>query len=162
MAALQGAVASGYDDDVAVNVGEALGLDVTGTVEVLLDETLPAAERRDRLARCRFEELGDFLARAGDLESASTAAECGFDGHGKPVRVDEVEHLCCPRYRVEGARGQRCADPLGDVAGGYLVAELLDRFGGRANPGEAGRDDGARKFGVLGKETVTGMYGVRP
>ena len=46
VAALQRAVAGGDDDDVAVLVGEALGLDVARLVEELLDEALAAAERR--------------------------------------------------------------------------------------------------------------------
>ena len=45
VAALQRAVAGGDDDDVAVLVGEALGLDVARLVEELLDEALAAAER---------------------------------------------------------------------------------------------------------------------
>jgi hypothetical protein len=50
VAALQGAVAGGDDDDVAVRIREALGLDVAGLVEVLLHEALAATERRDGLA----------------------------------------------------------------------------------------------------------------
>ena len=65
VAALQRAVAGGDDDDVAVLVGQALGLDVPRLVEVLLDEALAAAERRDRLADRRLEELGDLLERRG-------------------------------------------------------------------------------------------------
>ena len=44
VAALQRAVAGGDDDDVAVLVGQALGLDVARLVEELLDEALAAAE----------------------------------------------------------------------------------------------------------------------
>ena len=61
VAALQRAVAGRDDDDVAVAVGEALGLDVPRLVEVALDEALAAAERGDRLADRRLEQLGDLL-----------------------------------------------------------------------------------------------------
>ena len=64
VAALQRAVAGRDDDDVAVLVGEALGLDVPRLVEELLDEALAAAERADRLADRGLERVGDlFLLR---------------------------------------------------------------------------------------------------
>ena len=63
-------------------VREALGLDVAGLVEVLLDEALTATERRDRLAGGGVEQLGDFLARAGDLEPTTATAE-----RGQAVRI---------------------------------------------------------------------------
>ena len=50
VAALQRAVAGGDHDHVAVGVGQALGLDVPGPVQVALDEALAAAEGGDRLA----------------------------------------------------------------------------------------------------------------
>ena len=115
VAALQRAVAGRHDHDVAVLVGEALGLDVAGLVEVLLDEALAAAERRDRLAGGRLEELGHLLARAGDLEAAAAAAEGGLDRHGQAVHVDELEHLRGIRHRVQRAGGERRAHLLGDV-----------------------------------------------
>ena len=74
VAALERAVAGGDDDDVAVLVGEALGLDVARPVEELLDEALAAAERRDGLADGRLVELGDLLEGASDLEAATAAA----------------------------------------------------------------------------------------
>ena len=58
VAALQRAVARGDDDDVAVLVGEALGLDVAGVVEEALDEALAAAEGGDRLAHGGLEQSG--------------------------------------------------------------------------------------------------------
>src|SRR5690606_28948404 len=75
VAALQRAVAGRDDHDVAVLVGEALGLDVAGTVEELLDQALAPTEGRDRLADGRLVEVGDLLEGAGDLEAAPAAAE---------------------------------------------------------------------------------------
>ena len=65
VAALQRAVAGAGDDDVAVLVGDHLGLDVARLVEVALDEALAAAERGDRLAGGRLEQLGDLLDACG-------------------------------------------------------------------------------------------------
>ena len=158
--ALQRAVARRHDHDVAVLVGEALGLDVARLVEVLLDEALAPAERGDRLAGGRIEELGHLLAGAGDLEAATAAAERGLDRHGEPVHVDELEHLRGIRHGVQRARRERGAHLLGDVARGDLVAEALDRLGRRADPGEAGVDHGAGEVGVLGEEAVAGVHRV--
>ncbi len=68
VAALQRAVAGRHDDDVAVAIGQALGLDVARLVEELLDQALAAAEGRHGLADGRLVQLGDLLAGAGDLE----------------------------------------------------------------------------------------------
>ena len=87
-------------------VGEALGLDVARLVEVLLDEALAAAERGDRLAGRRLEQLGDLLAGAGDLEAAAAAAERGLDRDGQPELVDEREHLVGIRRRGSGVPGR--------------------------------------------------------
>ena len=51
VATLQRAVTGRHDNDVAVRVGETLGLDVTGLVQVLLDETLTTTEGRNCLSR---------------------------------------------------------------------------------------------------------------
>ena len=80
VAALQRAVAGGDDHDVAVLVGQHLGLDVPRAVEVLLDEALAAAEGGHRLAHGRVVELGDLLHRARDLQAATAAAEGRLDG----------------------------------------------------------------------------------
>ncbi len=61
--------------DVAVLVGEALGLHVPRLVEVLLDEALAPTERRDRFTRRRLELRGDLLARElAALESRKARA----------------------------------------------------------------------------------------
>ena len=141
VAALQRAVAGGDDDDVAVLVGQALGLDVPGLVEVALDEALAAAEGGDRLADRGLVQLGDLLERAGDLEAASAAAERGLD-RDRAGRAPRRRRP--PRRRPSTGSGvpgdQRRADPLGDVAGRDLVAEVSMACGRRADPGQAGVD----------------------
>ena len=117
VAALQRAVAGADDDDVAVLVGEALGLDVARLVEVALDEALAAAERGDRLADGGLEQLGDLLERAGDLQAAAAAAERGLDGDRQAVLLGEGDDLVGARDRVGGARHQRRAGALRRCAG---------------------------------------------
>ena len=65
VAALQRAVAGGDHHDVAVRVGEALGLHVPRPVQVALDEALAVAERRGGLADRRLVQLGDLVRRCG-------------------------------------------------------------------------------------------------
>ncbi|GAA3290345.1 hypothetical protein GCM10020295_04560 [Streptomyces cinereospinus] len=77
VAALQRAVTRRHDHDVAVGVGQALGLDVARLVEVALHEALAAAERGHRLAHRRVVQLRHLLQRPGDLQTASAAAEGG-------------------------------------------------------------------------------------
>ena len=105
---LEGAVARRDDDDVAVGVGEALGLDVPRLVEEALDEALAATEGRDGLARGGVEKLGDVLAVARDLEAATSAAEGGLDGDGE---AEAPRRRRSPRRRSR--RGPRCRAPAG-------------------------------------------------
>lgn len=79
---LQRAVTGRHDYNVALVVGQTLGLDVTRFVEVLLDETLTATESGDCLACRGLKLFGDFLARARNLETATTATERRLDGDG--------------------------------------------------------------------------------
>ena len=103
VAALQRAVAGGDDDDVAVGVGQALGLDVARLVEVALDEALAAAERGDGLADGRLEQLGDLLEGAGDLQAATAAAVRRLDGDREAVLLGERDDLVGVLDRVGGA-----------------------------------------------------------
>jgi hypothetical protein len=96
MASLQRAVARRDDDDVALGIREALRLDVARLVEVLLHEALAATEGGDRLASGRFEQLGDLVELAGDLETASAAAVGGLDGDGQADLLGEGDDLIGP------------------------------------------------------------------
>ena len=106
VAALEGAVARGDDHDVAVLVGQALGLDVPRLVQVPLDEALAPAERCDGLADRRVEELGDLLLLPRHLEAAAAAAEGRLDGDRQAVLLGEGDR---PRRRRR--RGHGCRRP---------------------------------------------------
>ncbi len=160
VAALQRAVAGRDDDDVAVRVGQALGLDVTRPVEEPLDEALTAAESRNRLAGRGLEQLRDLLERACDLEPAATATERGLDRDRQTVLSCEGDDLVGRRHRIGRPGNERCPSALGDVPGGDLVAERVDRVGGGADPGQAGRDDATGEVGVLGEKAVARVQGV--
>ena len=103
MTTLERAVAGGDDHDVAVLVGEALGLDVAGLVEELLDEALAAAERRDGLAHRGLVGVGDLGHLAGDLEPAAATAERRLDRDRQAVLLRERHRLVGVLERVLGA-----------------------------------------------------------
>ena len=157
MAALQRAVAGRDDDDVAVGVGQALGLDVARLVEVALDEALAATEGGDRLAGRRVEQLGDLLDGARDLEPATAAAVGRLDRHRQAVLPREGDDLVGVGHRVGRAGHERGVGAGGDVARLDLVAEGVDGLGGGADPGQPGVDHGLRERGVLGEEAVAGV-----
>ena len=160
VAALERAVAGRDDDDVAVLVGEALGLDVARVVEEALDEALAAAEGRHGLADRRVVEVGDLLHGAGDLEAASAAAVCRLDRHGEAVLLGELDDLVGAGDRVLRAGHERGAGLRRDVARLDLVAEGVDRLGAGADPDEARVDHGLGEGRVLGEEAVAGVDGV--
>jgi hypothetical protein len=115
VAPLQRAVAGGDDDDVAVLVGQALGLDVAGVVQEALDEALAATEGRDGLAHGRLEQLGDLLEGAGNLQAATAAAVGRLDGDGQTVLLGELDDLVGALDRVGRAGNQGGVGREGDV-----------------------------------------------
>ena len=160
VAPLERAVAGRDHHDVAVLVGQALGLDVARLVEVLLHEALAAAERGDRLADRGVEGVGDLLERAGHLEPATAAAEDGLDRDRQTVAPRRTRR---PRRRPRP--GPWCRGPAGRwpsrrCAGLHLVAERLDRLRRRTDPDQAGVDHGLGEVAVLGQEAVAGVHRV--
>ncbi|CAM5312893.1 hypothetical protein SCANM63S_00488 [Streptomyces canarius] len=161
VAALEGAVTGGDHDHVAVLVGQALGLHVARTVQVALDEALAAAEGGDRLAHRGLVQLGDLFEGAGHLQTAATATEGGLDGDRQAVLLGEGHDLLGTAHRIGRTGDQRRTGALGDVPGGDLVTQVADRLRRRADPDQAGVQDGLRELGVLREEAVPRMDGVR-
>ncbi len=145
VAALERAVTGGDDDDVAVGVGQALGLHVPGLVEVALDEALAAAERGDRLTHRRVVQLGDLFEGAGDLQTASATAEGGLDRDRQAVLLGEGDDLVRRRRPGPGCRPPAGRRRAGRCAGrrpchrgrGWPAAADRSRSGRR--PGRPGR-----------------------
>ena len=162
--ALQGAVAGADHDHAAVGVGQHLGLDVAGLVQVALHEALAAPERGLRLPHGRLVQRGDLLLLARDLEPAAAAAERRLDRDREAVLLRERDDLVRAGDRVAGAGHERGARAHGDVPGGDLVAEVADGLRGGADPDEVRVDDGLREVRVLGQEAVAGVHavGARP
>ena len=160
MPPLQRAVAGADDDDLAVGVRQHLGLDVSRSVQVALDEALAATEGSDRFAHSAVEQLRDLLACARHLQPAAAAAERGLDGDRQSVLVGEREHLVDARDGVRRPGRHGRADLLGDVPCLDLVTERADRLRWRTDPRQPGVEDGFGELRVLGQEPVAGMHGV--
>jgi hypothetical protein len=157
VAALQRAVTGRDDHHVAVEVGQALGLDVARSVQVALDEALAAAEGGDRLAGGRVEQLRDLLDGVCHLQPAATTAEGRLDRNRKTVLLGEGHDLVAALHRVRGAGHQGCVRPGRDVAGLDLVAQGVDRLGGGPDPDQSGGENRLGERGVLGQEAVAGV-----
>ena len=158
--ALQRALALAEVDAGAVPVGEHLHLDVTGAVEVALDEDAVVAERRGGLALRRLQRAGDLGLAAHDAHPAPAAARDGLDDGREPVlgaeRADVLE-----RRLALGARDGRHARVARARLRARLVAHEVDRVGRRPDPDQAGVGHGARERRALGQEPVARVHGAR-
>ena len=159
--ALQRALALAEVDAGAVPVGEHLHLDVTGAVEVALDEDAVVAERRGGLALRRLERAGDLGLAAHDAHPAPAAARDGLDDGREPVlgaeRADVLE-----RRLALGARDGRHARVARARLRARLVAHEVDRVGRRPDPDQAGVGHGARERRALGQEPVARVHARAP
>ncbi len=129
VAPLQRAVAGADHDDVAVAVGEDLGLDVARRVEKTLHEALAAAEGGLAFAHGRVEGILDIVLAAHDLHAAAAAAEGRLDDDRQAVFLGEFTYRIGVIHRAVGAGHERRAGGDRDLARGDLVAQLADRRG---------------------------------
>src|SRR5699024_8443203 len=155
--ALQGAVTGGDHHDIAVCVGQALGLHVARLVQVTFHETFATAERAHGLTYRGLVGVDHFVQGVGHLQPTTPAAEGGLDRDGQPVLLGEGDDLLCGLDRVGGTRDPRTTDLLGDVTGPHLVPQGVDGLGGWTDPGQPGVDDRLGEVGVLGQESVAGV-----
>ena len=79
---------------------------------------------------------------------------------GRPCSLANATTSSASVDRVLRARHEGSADLLRDVARLHLVAEVLDRLRGRADPHQAGVDHRLREVAVLGEEAVAGVHRV--
>ena len=90
-------------------VGDDLGLNVAGLVEVTLDEAFPRpkAAMASRVADSNRSGISSMVP--GDLHAAATATERGLDGHRNAVLLGERDDLVGARHRIFGARTIRAS-----------------------------------------------------
>src|SRR5699024_3747552 len=145
-----------------VVVREALGFHVAGLIEEPFDEALAPPECGSGLPHGGVEQVGNLFQGVGDLEPAPAATEGGLDRDGKSVFLREGLDFFCASNRIRSAGDEGRPGPARDVAGAHFVAERIDRRGWRADPREAGADDGAGEVGVLREEPIPRVNGIRP
>ena len=104
MTALKRAIASGNHNDVAILVGKTLGLNVTRLLKEFLNKALAATECGNCFASSRLKKFGNLVFFINNLDAATSATECGFDGNRKTVLLHEFDDLAGTFNRVDGSR----------------------------------------------------------
>ena len=143
-----------------MGISENLSFHVPGLGEELLHEALATSECRHCFTSGGSEGVFDVVVIINNLETTSTAAEGCLDGDGHAVLVGEVSRLFPGGDGIRGAGGHGRACLGGQGAGGDLVAQCLDGFWSRADPGQASIGDGLCELGVFGQEAVAGVHAV--
>ncbi len=160
IAPLHRAVALEQMHQIAVLVAENLHFDVAGADDHLLQIDLVVAES------CRRFPAGDFdgrrqLSLAVDgAHAAAAATPTGFQHQ----RIADLGRLFATFVDVvrqgAGGRYHGYTDPLGERAGGNLVAQFAHDFRTRSDEQDAGFAAGFGKVRVFGQEAVARMDGI--
>ena len=128
--------------------------------DVFLEEHIRAAERRERLALGLLEVGRQLRCVEHDPHSAPTAAVSRLE-HDRIAQLrGQLVGLIETGDGMRRARQNRHPGPQSDVAGGRLVAQLIEQFGPRADEADAGFIAGAPESRILGEEAIAGMNGV--
>mmetsp|Transcript_21330 Transcript_21330/g.51566 ORF Transcript_21330/g.51566 Transcript_21330/m.51566 type:complete len:467 (+) Transcript_21330:783-2183(+) len=159
MPPLDGTIALPEVDDVAPPVPDDLHLDVTRTLHEPLHKAAPVAERRQSLAARRLERRDEIGAIAHDAHALPSPAHGRLDDDGQADLVHEGVHGVVVHERV-APRDHRHAGGDGGLAGGGLVREGVEVFGGGAHEGDARVLARARELRALAEESVPGVDGV--
>src|SRR3982751_6033058 len=142
MAALDRALTFVERNDVPVRVREDVGLDVPRAREVPLEENRVVAERRERLSLRRLDGRGELAGAADDPHPAAAAACRGLDEERKTELLGRA------------VRQNRHAGRARGLLRGELVAAAAQRGRRRADPRQAGREDGLGELSALGEKAV--------
>ena len=161
MAALDGAVALAQVDDVPVTVRQDLEFDVVRPLDVFLDEDAAVAESGLRFARRGVHVDAQLLVGPDDAQPAPASAGAGLDHHRVADAFRERDSVLRARHALLGARHDRHAGLLRQVARLDLVAHQMDGLRGRPDEGDAGRLAQMGEAGVFREEAVARMDRVR-
>ena len=136
-------------------VTDDLDLDVPAVLDVRLDEHGAVAEGRRGLGAGRGRPHRAGRRAADDPHAAAAATGGRLHQQGKVGLGDRVDVLVAEH---------RHAGRFHELLGGDLGAHLVDGLRRRADPDQAGVDDGAGEVGVLGEEAVARVdrVGTRP
>ena len=104
-------------------IGEHLGFNVAGVIEVALDETFAPAECGDGLAHCGVIQFGYLFQGARYFEPAPTSTKRRLDRDREPVGLCKFDDLVGRRDGIGRSFDLRCTGALGDVPCADLVAE---------------------------------------
>ena len=162
MATLDRAISLPQRDDLARGVAQQLHFDMPSRSDLALEIDGAIAERRARLARCGDQGRRK-VRNARDPAHAPTPASRrsldeereadGFRGRHDPVEgVGTVDGRGIERPRDDRHRGRNRS-----ASCRQLVAECLDRVGGRSDEHESRLDHGASERRALRQESVSRM-----
>ena len=138
-----------------MHVAEELDLNVPGVLDELLDEHLRAAEGRLALALGALEGHGELVFPADDPHPAAAAAVGRFDHHRPAELFGDSQRLGLAGHRLRTAGEDRHPGPLGEVAGGRLVAECLEELHAWADERDPRRQAGGSELGVFREKPVS-------
>ncbi|MNM96992.1 hypothetical protein D3C81_1094870 [compost metagenome] len=156
VATLHRTVAYAKGDHFAVAVAEYLHFQVTGTLDVLLDEHPGVAEIVLAQALDRFEGFAQ-LGRAAAHAHADAATASGALEHHRVADLFTSQQRGIEAVEQFGAFEHRHAVLFGQGACGVLEAEHPQLFGRRADEGDVGGLAGFGERGVFRKKAVAGM-----
>jgi hypothetical protein len=150
VAALDRALALAQVDHVAVGVAEDLDLDVTGRVEVPLDQQRAVAEGALGLAARGRERLGEGRLVANDAHALAATASRRLDQDRETDLARGVDAFLERQLRERRSGDDGDVGARHDLLRADLAAHAADRVDGRSDEDEARGRDALRELGVLG------------
>ena len=143
-----------------MGISQQLHLDVPGPFDELFDKDAGAAEGGLAFPLGTLEGSGKFVLAADNPHAPAAAAMGGLEDHRIAEAVGNGEGVVEALDRLGRAGQNRHPGPLGQVAGGGLVAEIFQQFHPRPDKDDAGLATGPGKLGVLRQEAIAGVNGI--